>query len=264
MFGIPGPPAPQWSDPVAFGLAASSLAVGVLILLWGRYLARALLCAIGIITALLLAGPVARRFELNLLLVRLVGAVVMAVGGLILARLVWAALVGMLFGIPAECLVLGRCLQEIAKDKQPVFDAAEPTFTFWALGICKFFLSGFRALWGGDLGILLAVVCPALVLPLVITLIRDRLGRIFMTSLLGGGAIVLGPIIAVAQLRQSMWGGIWRHWYVPLVLAGGLMVTGLIVQYRGAIRGDRANKDREAEPRETTDNKSARKTNNKK
>ena len=229
------------------------MVVGVLILLWGRHLGRGLLCVGGVVGGLLLAGPIAARFELNLTLVRIVGVVVLALGGLIFARLIWAAMVAILFAVPAECIVLARSLAEVAENKRIAFTPTDPTFTGWVVELCKFLLGGFWWLWEHNLGMLLAVVCPAILLPLVIALIRDRLGRIFMTSLLGGVMIVLGPVLAAAQLRPSVWDGVWTHWYAPLGAAAVLMIVGLVKQYRGAIRDDKMNKDREAEPREKSE-----------
>ncbi len=253
MLDIPHPPLPQLSDPVAFAVAGGCLAVGVLILLWGRHLGRAYLCLAGVVMGLMLAGPIAQRFELNLTLVRVAGAVVLALVGLILARLIWAALVAVLFAVPAEYIALARCFAEVAEDKRVLFGPADATFTGWMIELCKFFPGGFWWLWQNNLGILMAVVCPAILFPFVIALIRDRLGRILMTSLLGGTMIVLAPVLAASQLRPSIWGGAWTHWYAPLGPAAVLMVVGLVLQYRRAIRDDKMNKDREAEPRDTSE-----------
>jgi len=248
MFGIPGPPPPQWYAPVAYGAAGGCLLVGLAILLWGRTYARALMCIAGIAGGLALAAPVSRWLEVHPTVVRVIGMVTLGLVGLVLARLIWALLAGALFGFAAECILLGR----MSPDQRPTFEAwSGGSLAGWAGGLGEFSLDTFVALWNDSEVMVLVVVGCAFVVPLILALLRDRLARIFMTSLLGAAAAVLGPILAAAQLSESLWGGIWTHWYVPAAVAAALMVFGFIHQYRGAMRADRSRDDREAEPPDT-------------
>jgi len=245
MFGIPGPPSPQWSGPVTCGVAGGCLLLGLAMLLWGRTYARAVVCIAGIAGGLALAGPVAQRFDLHPTLVRVVGMVTLGLVGLVLARLTWALLAGALFGLAAECILLGR----MSADQRPAFEAWwDGSLAGWAGGLLKFSMDAFVALWNDSQVVVLVAVGCAFVLPVIVALLRDRLARVFMTSLLGAAAAVLGPIFAAAGLGEALWSGIWRRWYVPAAVAAALMMFGLIHQYRGAMRADRSKDDREAEP----------------
>lgn len=248
MFGISPPPPPQVTAPVACALAVGCLLVGALILLWGRHLGRAFLCGIGIAIGLVVAEPIARSFGWQLLIVRLASTVTFALLALVLARVIWGVLAGLAFGIVAEMILLVRRMDQIAIEQQPVFQQSQATLSGWVSAMGKFLLDGLVGLCEWNLLAVLAAVGSAAALPLVISLIRDRLGRIFMTSLAGATGVTSGIMIALAQMRESLWSGLWARWY--FLLAGVIVLTaaGVIIQYRGAFQEDRSEEKREAEP----------------
>ena len=264
MFAIPPPPLPQYPDSLALGVAGPSVVVGVLLLLWGRSIHRALLCGVGMIAGLVLAVPAAERFGINLTAARLTGAIVLGLLGLIMARPVWAGLAAVLFGSLAECVLLWRYVCEFSQESRPVFETASTTFTGWVLGAVQYHLHWTWMMWQYKPALVLGVVCPAVLLPLVISIIRDRMVRIVMTSLLGGGGAVFGTIFAIVQLQQSFWPVIWTHWYVPCAIVIGLGITGIVLQYRGALREDKQMQDRQDEETETSKKQSVDKADKKK
>lgn len=235
MFGIPIPPQPLWPEGVAYGVAAGCLAVGALILLWGRFLGRAFLCVVGVGAGLLLAQPVARHLATNPMPIRIIGAAVIVLLVLGLARAIWAVLAAVLFGAAAESIVLVYCLGKAGGEFLPGFPAANPTLAAWTLAVGQFLLQALAALWNQHSALVLAAICPAVAMPLIVGALLPRMTRIFMTSLLGGAAVVFGCIVAISQLRPPLWEGIWALWYVPLAVAAAVIALGLAWQSRGEI-----------------------------
>jgi len=248
MFGISPPPPPQVTAPVAAALSVGCLLVGALILIWGRHLGRAFLCGSGVAAGLVIAERLARSFGWELLIVRLVSAVVLAVLALASARMIWGLLGGLVFGTLAEMILLTRVMDQLTVDQQPVFQPFDATLSGWFCAVGEFLLDGLTGLCQWNLLMVLATVGSAGGVPLAISLVRDRLGRIFMTSLTGSAGIIVGTTIVLGRVNESLWGGFWGHWYLPVGAVGILTTMGIVFQYRGAIAEDRSEEKREAEP----------------
>ncbi len=260
MFGIPSPPQPLLGDLPSLILTAVCVVLGVLILLWGRVVGRGLLCAAGIFGGLVIAGPAAARLGVNALMVRIVAGFLVGLLALVSARAIWALLTGASFGLIAQGIVLFRILGGIPADQRPVFESADATFNGWALGLGQFTLSSLAALWSYDSTLVLATIVPAVAAPFALALLRDRIARIFVTSLLGAAGVVFAPLVALSQRRPSLWEALWTHWYVPVGIAVLLMAVGLVCQFRGAIRADRHQDDQETDEDDEAQEKSTRKT----
>lgn len=247
MFSIPGPPLPQWSDLVAYGLAGACVLVALLLLLWGRNLGRALLVVLAAALGFVLSGPIAERFDLQLALVRPIAILVPALGALLLARLIWASMAGAMAGVVAECIVFAQLFNDIPADKHPNFAPAALTLIAWGHELALFFWRVFLLLATERTGLFLAAVTPPIAVIVVILLARDRLARIVMTALLGGAGLVCGPILAVCQFRPSLWDTIWTHWYIPAAIALVFMIASVVRQYQRALRKEKARAKREAD-----------------
>ena len=247
MFSIPGPPLPQWSDLVAYGVSGACVLVALLILLWGRNLGRALLVVLAAGLGFALSAPIAERFELQLALVRPIAILAPALGALLLARLIWALMAGALAGIVAECIVFAQMINNIPADKQPSFAPTSSTLIAWGQELAVYFGRLFLLLATERTGLFLAAVTPPIALIVVILLARDRLARIIMTALLGSAGVVFGPILAVCQFRPSLWDAIWTHWYVPAAIALVFMIASVVRQYLRALKEEKAIAQRQAD-----------------
>lgn len=247
MFGISIPPLPQLTDLAAYGLAIGSLSVGAVMLIWGRHMGRAFLCASGMAIGLALAGPIALQFGLNIVVVRLAGAAVLGLLALLAARIIWALLAGAMFGAIAEMVVLAGQMRQMAPEQQPLFLPVDQTLAAWMTEFGRFLLDGVAGLWAWNPSLVLVAIVPAAAVPLAVALSRDKLARIFMTSLIGAAGPVAGAILALGQVRASFWDSAAIHWYVPVSLIAVAMALGVAVQYRGAIRQDRADQEQEDE-----------------
>jgi MFS family permease len=251
LFNIPAPPLPLLSDVVVACTAAVCLFVGAAILLWGWVLSRWFLGAAGMAVGLLIAMPLSDRLGgVDPNLARIGAAALLGLLALLLARPVWALLAAALLGLVAEGVVLARVMNDIPADQQPAFQAADTTFAAWALALGEFAMRGLQTLWIHKMPLVLIGIVPAALLALVLALLRARLARILMTSLLGALAMVAGPLLAGAHLRPALWDRAWGLWYVLAAVGGLLMIIGLAFQCRLAMEADKKEKERLAKEAE--------------
>ncbi len=261
MFGIPAPPMPQWSDALAFGLAGGGLMVGAVILLWGRLVGRAFLCGIAVVAAILISTPLSQELAFDLLWVRLILAVGLALLTLLMSRLIWAVLAAGLFGLLAECALLGRWIDAIPSAQRPKFLAAGESIVDWAEGVAYFFADGLGAIWQLHTIETLMVIGIAAGVPLLTCLFCRRLAKIFITCLLGGLAVAGSLILAVSQLRPTLWPSLRIHWGVLGCMAATAITIGLVHQYRADFRAEKLRKEKEqAEQEESKTEESSSKS----
>ena len=205
MDGIPALQLGLWP---ALVVAVSALGVGVALLLWGRILHRAALALVGAAAGLAVGGSLAAAISVEPLVGRLVGAVALGLLGLVAARIVWAVLAGSLTGVSAAW-VMARLVEV---DSAAVGDKVRATqtvpaqaFTEWLETSWETALACLGAVWEKHTAMVVLVLAPAVAAPLIICMLRPRLGHIFMTSLLGAGAIVFGCLFGASQIQPSLW-----------------------------------------------------------
>jgi len=247
MFGISAPPMPGFTPMFACGLSAALVAVGAALILWGRHLHRAALAAVGIASGLGVGWMVADRFPLGLTATRLVSAAALGLMGLMLARLAWAILAGAVFATAAGIAILHMSMNNIAQEQMPVFQEGASTLVQWTRSALRFFTEGLTVLWNWNPTLVGATVGLAGIVPLAALLVRARLGRIVMTSMVGGAASVAGAILSAVQVSPSLWQWAWQYWQCPVAAIGLLTTAGVTVQYRAAIQADRDEAERQAE-----------------
>ncbi|MCK4602094.1 MAG: hypothetical protein KAU28_06490 [Phycisphaerae bacterium] len=247
MLDIPVPPLPQLTAAHSWLLAGACVVVGVVLLLSGRKFGCALLVLAGAGIGLSVAPILAERFGINPLAVRVVAAIVLAIIGLTMARLIWAIIASVFFAEAAGAILFARFVPQLSEKVRPAFGASEP-FGAWCLAAHEYYLAGMGALWNEhSLGLLL-VLAAAFVLPLAVFLVRPRLSAIFATSLLGGVSIMTGVTVAAANIRQPLWPGNWATWAVLGAVAAAMLVTGLVAQYRVVLAADRKERGHEVAP----------------
>lgn len=251
---IPLPPDPGLSWPVLPAIAAASIVVGAVLLLWGRRVDRCLLAVVGAGAAVALAGPLARWAGIPLPAVRISSAVTLAILCFILTRLAWALLAAGTSALVAVWLICGHVLAG-STEGGPTFaaDVADGQGYYLALG--HFTLACIEFAWDRAPVLLAIAGGLAAAAPLLICLVRPRLGRIFMTSLIGACGVVAGTA-AVVALSDPTWApAVRRSWLAMSVVAGALTVLGLLYQYRGALAAGRARDTaRSARPQKSKSN----------
>jgi len=246
--GIPAPPMPELSPAILWGSVLGGIVAGALLLLWGRKLGRGLLTLAGAGAGLVVAPWLAGMISLELLYVRIAAAVTAGLLALVTARLLWGLLLGGLFGAAAGVALMKHYAAEIAEGTRPTFQAAGEAFPDWWAGLCRFAEAYVTVVWRENGEVLLAGAGLACLVPVVVAMIRPRLACIVATSLLGGVLVAGAALLAAGRVRPELWPELWPRFYVPLAIAGGLLLFGLAFQYRGAVRAERGKARVEAEP----------------
>jgi len=111
-------------DGALLAVLAGLALLGLVMLLWGRLLHRALLVLVAGGIGLVLGGIYGPRIELSPFLARLGGAVTCGLLGLVLARAIWAALAGLLVAGAVGGLMLVFHLGQSLATTQPAVAAA--------------------------------------------------------------------------------------------------------------------------------------------
>ena len=244
---IPLPPQislPSWAP---LTVAGGSLLLAALMLLWGWRIDRCVFALAGAGAGLALAGPLARWTAMPLPAAQISAPITLAILGFIFARLFWALLAAGSFGAAAVWFVTRHLLAGTPRGG-PTFPEYADNLQAYCQAMSTFALDCIAFAWDRAPGLLLLSAGIATGLPLLICLVRPRLGRIFMSSLIGAGGVVLAGAALAALLAPSWRPVIWKPWLLPVAVGGALMLLGLGNQYRAAFAADRAEKGREAEP----------------
>ncbi len=241
MFEIPVPPPPEIPALWAWTATGGGLVVGTAMLLWGRHLHRAFLVLAGAGAGVALAEPLSGWLDFNIVLLRIVPAVVLAIVGFVAARLIWALLGGALASLITATSAL---LVAMYRAGAPVGEAP-PTETLaeWpaesAMNLFNALSeSGYLPLALG--GSLLVGAAVALVL-----LLRPVAGRIIMTSLLATAVLMGALLLASINIRDTLWQTMWEYPLVPAAGAVALVLLGWIWQFVCAGRERRSEREKQ-------------------
>jgi hypothetical protein len=217
-----------------WGLSVSALALGVVLLLWGRVLSRPFLGLAGGVVGAVLSSSLAKQFNIHPLLAAALAVVVFGAIGAITDRLIWALAGGSMFAFVGVWILLVTCLPLLAAKEQPPPPVNLSTFQIWAEGWWRFAMAGLVATWKDHSDKVLWTLCLSGGLPLATMLMLPRFGRIFMTSMAGTVGIVGGLLLVAARLRSSLWPADWAGYAVPGAVAVALMMFSMVFQYLGA------------------------------
>lgn len=243
MVNIPPPPYPVLDLTAAYIAAGVGVVLGAFLLLWGRHLHRALLAAVGAAAGFLLAGPLAARIGAEVFTVRIGLVIVAAIVALVSARAIWALLGG--------AIAVGAATVVLKLRIAPLDWPDCPDIVAW-LAALRAAATPDATLGAEHLGRTLLVLCPVAAAVLVAGMVLGRLMRILMTALLGAAMIVAGAGLALVQRKPALWPGDWNGMLVPGFAAAGLLLLGLVAQYRGVL-GERREQRREEEEEEDID-----------
>jgi len=233
---------------VLLAVLSGSLLLGALLLLWGRVLGRAYLGLCGAAIGIGVGGWLLPRVSLHPGALLAAGAVTLGILCMILARFVWGLLAGMLFGAATFAFLAVHYSPKIPEKMRPAFTPPAEIVQAYQEAGQAFLVKWMEILWNQASVPLAGALFLSVGVPLLICLIRPRLGTIFMTSLIGAAKIVFAAILVVALLQRSWLPKVQRVWYVPGTVAGVLLVFGMVFQYARAFAAEKAGKDREAEP----------------
>jgi len=231
---IPLPPAP--SPYLLAVLAGLCILGGAVLLLWGRSNGRVLLTFIAAGVGAACAQPIVHHTAYkNVWVVGLAGALTAGLVVFVLARLIWAALLGAL--LAAASLAVTGWVSPGAVAVPPAWaDSPTAYFSTWCLS-----LVGYGGRWlrcmgqESALALMLAGGVPALI-GIGLGLFWPEAMLILVTSLLGAAALVTGVALGVWAGAPQWLVGWGTHMYIPAAAAGLLALIGLAVQTRAALR----------------------------
>ena len=234
------------------GIALGAAAVGVALLLWGRYAGRPVFALASAAAGWWAGELVAAQLGVNVVAAQISLAVAGAFLGMVLTPLLWALSAGALVGGAAFYLgILQNQADLLAKAPAAVVSA---TGDFDLLGFCGAWAghlwkctASAAAAEPGKLGFIIGLAGGV---PILIGVIRLRLATIVMSALYGSAAIVSGLCVAVGLLLPSTAPVLREHWFVPVVAGCALAPVGVMVQYRRTMKAENDQKNREGEPPE--------------
>ena len=261
MLDITPPPPPPLTTPLALGLAGVAVVLGGLMLLWGRVLSRTFLGIVGAGVGTLLADSLARQFGLPLVAAAMIAILGLALLAAVAARLIWALAGGAFFGLIAVWVFLSNRLPNLAPTSQPVFDTQTAAdWAGWFLACWRVLVAGVNVLWADHSITILWTICLGGGVPLVILLLLPRLGRIFMTGLIGAVSIAGGMLLAVSRFSRAGWPAAWPAYLTYVGIAAAMLTFAIAFQTSGEVAAQRARKKEQDESDDKdSDKKSASK-----
>jgi hypothetical protein len=256
---VPLPPLEQLPPWALWSGAGGSVVVGAVLLLYGRVVGRAAMALAGAGAGYAAGTWAAPHVQLPPVAVQASAAAAGGILCLLAARLLWALLAAALFGGVAAALVVARFLNQPAApaNKALRFDPNVAGLAAYGQEAQRFAGQTVKTTWDHTATAMLVGLLLGAGVPLLVCLVRPRLGKIFMTALLAALLIVGGGATAACLAAPALPEVLRAHWYAPAGAAGGLLLFGLIWQYRAAFAADRSAKGREAEPRKKGKSKGA-------
>lgn len=231
---IPSPPALPREYILAAGAVAAVLGLGLV--LAGRWLARifvALAAAAGAVAAVPLFIDLLPYHEY--LPVAIGSAIVGLIVGLLLSRLVWAALLATTVGLTTLWAMIQRNAATATSRPAEWASYDLTTFPKWLSAVTDYHVRWFISLWPQyNVTLALWVLLPSLAF-LVAGLVLPSGAMILMSSLLGAAAVTGGVLALLSVLKPEWQGACWEHLSTVVMAAGALALVGLIVQICGQI-----------------------------
>jgi hypothetical protein len=230
-------------------------------LLWGRILSRPFLGVAGAAVGTMLADSLARQFGLSLTAAAMISILGLALAAAVAARLVWALAGGAFFGLIAVWVMLSGMLPNLPATSQPAFDTQTAgNWAGWFLACWQVLVAGVSVLWADHYVTILWTICMGGGVPLVILLLLPRLGRIFMTGLVGAVSIAGGMLLAVSRFSRAGWPTAWPAYMTYAGIGAALLTFAIAFQTSGEVAAQRAKKKQEQEDDKSDDKDSDKKS----
>ena len=232
----PLPPAPQLVAQWAWSVALVSVALGVLLTVWGDKYHRAALAIVGGGVGALLGVTLAPYLGMSSLAGQIAIPMVLAVLAVIGAQFVWA-IVAACLGLAGAGWILA-CF--FAQTETRAAAAADVTdLTAWARMTWQFARSGMTDAWRVNGLVVILAMFPAGAVPLIVGLFKPKLVTVAMTVLLGAVGAVFGAILGLAQINTSLWSQSLAQPGILVAAVGALITLGVICQYRRILAENR-------------------------
>ncbi len=240
------PPVPSLSATPAFACAGAAALIGVALLVWGRLAHRGFLVLLAAGLGLLAGRWAAGVIHVHVLLAELVVAVSFGLLAVVLARLVWAILLGGVGAVVAAGVV---ALHRLPADAAPATrQAATADFGAYLETLTEALHEWAVSAWAADGVTLTVAACLAGMALLVAGFCLPRVAAVFMSCLVGTLLLAGASALVAAQVREAWWTAAWQNPRPCAAAAGGVMLLGMLVQAVGAVRAGKAKKP-PAEPK---------------
>jgi len=219
---------PQW-PPSLEGIAiyvitGGGVALGLLLLLWGRSLHRIFLGLVGAGVGYLVGGMLAGMMNLNPLIGQAAIGLTLAVVFFIAARLIWALSIVALLETVASLVLVLLFISQVADAKNIQF-GTPANFNEWVIALGQFTYNGALAVLHDKLTTAALIVVPVGLLPLVLALAKPRAAVIFATALLGGLLTVASIWTLAIHARENLWPQSWMYFLIPAGIAAVMTIT---------------------------------------
>jgi len=249
---------PQW-PPSLEGIAiyvitGGGVALGLLLLLWGRSLHRIFLGLVGAGVGYLVGGMLAGMMNLNPLIGQAAIGLTLAVVFFIAARLIWALSIVALLETVASLVLVLLFISQVADAKNIQF-GTPANFNEWVIALGQFTYNGALAVLHDKLTTAALIVVPVGLLPLVLALAKPRAAVIFATALLGGLLTVASIWTLAIHARENLWPQSWMYFLIPAGIAAVMTIIGWIYQGSSEIAAAKAKAEAEKKEEESADGK---------
>jgi len=236
---VPPPPMTPLPPDVAYFVGFLGLLVGLVLLLAGRLVDRAVLALAGGCVGGALAGPLARSWGVNWMFLAIPAAVLLAVAFALSGRVLWALAAAALFACLAALVAavaywpwLASPMATTTQSTQPY---TQPAPGSWCQSAGELVHQTLGALWKQQPGVMIWTLCLGGGLPLAAAVLLPRLARIVMTAVLGAVATVAGAMLMLAPVHPRAWPDRWALVGLWVMLAVVLMMAGIVHQYYRAL-----------------------------
>ena len=230
LSGIAPPPMPPAG--ILLGAGVAGLVLGVVLLLLGRRWSKLIMClafagAAGGCMPLLVTG----LSGTNTLIAAVVAALFAGTAGFVFSRCAWSLLLGVL--LSSAALVAFATVYASGLEVRPAWPGNPGAdFPGWVAALGQYTSAWTSALWQYNaLAVALSVLAP-LGIGVALGVFYPQAMLVFTTSLTGAILAVSGAGAAAWAARPESAGAWIQQIHVPGVVAGALLLVGLVLQTR--------------------------------
>lgn len=228
---------------------AASLAIGAVMLTRGERIHRIALTLVGLAVGYVCGGYLAEKFAMTPIIGQTAGALTVGILALIGARIIWAVLAASMATAAGVCAIGSRYGSATDEASKAATSSAPADMAQWASDLWDQVLGNLSQAWDDEKAMLLMILVPAATVPLLVGLLRPRLARIVMTSLLGA----IGLATGVLGVNADWWSWAMGRMEVLGVAVGLLVIVGMAIQYRSALKTDREDDEAPASTKKSDD-----------